>query len=179
MVWAWIYDRDYGLLNYFLRSVAGWMGLEFSLINWLNDARYVMPALILMNVWRFVGYQALILLAGMQGIDREYYEAARVDGAGDGRCGGRSPFRCSPPDLLPPHHLPHRFVQDLRGGPHPSPRAGTSKSGLTIVYYVFTKAFDSGHYGLASAASVILFAIIFSLSLFQLTVVQKRVHYER
>lgn len=56
---------------------------------------------------------------------------------------------------------------------------GPQKSGLTIVYYVFTKAFDSGHYGLASAASVILFAIIFSLSLFQLTVVQKRVHYER
>lgn len=180
MVWAWIYDRDYGLLNYFLRSVAGWMGLEFSLINWLNDARYVMPALILMNVWRFVGYQALILLAGMQGIDREYYEAARVDGAG-----GWAVWRKITVPLLTPQifflliiSLIGSFkifeeVLILLQGP------GPQKSGLTIVYYVFTKAFDSGHYGLASAASVILFAIIFSLSLFQLTVVQKRVHYER
>lgn len=180
MVWAWIYDRDYGLLNYFLRSVAGWIGLEFNLINWLNDARYVMPALIVMNVWRFVGYQALILLAGMQGIDREYYEAARVDGAG-----GWAVWRKITVPLLTPQifflliiSLIGSFkifeeVLILLQGP------GPQKSGLTIVYYVFTKAFDSGHYGLASAASVILFAIIFSLSLFQLTVVQRRVHYER
>ncbi len=180
MVWAWIYDRDYGLLNYFLKTVAGWLGLEFSLINWLNDARYVMPALILMNIWRFVGYQALILLAGMQGIDREYYEAARVDGAG-----GWSVWRKITVPLLTPQifflliiSLIGSFkifeeVLILLQGP------GPEKAGLTIVYYVFTKAFDSKQYGVASAASVILFVIIFSLSVFQLTVVQKRVHYER
>ncbi len=180
MVWAWIYDRDFGLLNYFLRSVGSLFGFEVSLINWLNDPRYVMPALIVMNVWRFMGYQALILLAGMQGIDREYYEAARVDGAG-----AFGVWRKITVPLLTPQifflliiSLIGSFkifeeVLILLQGP------GPQKSGLTVVYYVFTKAFDSGHYGLASAASVILFAIIFALSLFQLTVTQRRVHYER
>jgi multiple sugar transport system permease protein len=180
MVWQWIYDKDFGLLNYVLSSVTGLFGMRVSLLDWLNDARLVLPALIIMNVWRFVGYQALILLAGMQGIDREYYEAARVDGAS-----GFQVWRRITLPLLTPQIF-FVFVISMIGafkifdevlillqGP------GPQKSGLTIVYYVFTKAFDSGHYGLASAASVILFAIIFLLSLFQLTVVQRRVHYER
>jgi multiple sugar transport system permease protein len=180
MVWQWIYDKDFGLLTYVLSSVTGLFGMRVSLLDWLNDARLVLPALIIMNVWRFVGYQALILLAGMQGIDREYYEAARVDGAS-----GFQVWRRITLPLLTPQIF-FVFVISMIGafkifdevlillqGP------GPQKSGLTIVYYVFTKAFDSGHYGLASAASVILFAIIFLLSLFQLTVVQRRVHYER
>lgn len=180
MVWQWIYDRDLGLLNYIISSVAGLFGAKASLFDWLNDPQLALPALIIMNVWRFVGYQALILLAGMQGIDREYYEAARVDGAS-----GFQVWRRITIPLLSPQIF-FVFIISMIGsfkifeevfilfmGP------GPQKSALTIVYYVFTKAFDSGHYGLASAASVILFAIIFVLSLFQLTVVQRRVHYER
>lgn len=180
MVWSWIYDRDFGLLNYLLRTVAGWFGKEFAFINWLNAPRYVMPALIIMNVWRFVGYQALILLAGMQGIEREYYEAARVDGAGPFAVWRKITVPLLTPQmfflliisLVGSFKIFEEVLILLQG-------MGPEKSGLTIVYYVFTKAFDSGHYGVASAASVILFAIIFALSLFQLTVVQKRVHYER
>ncbi len=180
MVWRWIYDRDVGLLNYIFSSVAKAFGANVSLLTWLDDPQLALPALIIMNVWRFVGYQALILLAGMQGIDREYYEAARVDGAG-----GLQVWRRITLPLLTPQIF-FLLIISLIGsfkifeevfvlfmGP------GPQKAGLTIVYYVFTKAFDSGHYGLASAASVILFAIIFALSLFQLTVVQRRVHYER
>ncbi len=180
MVWQWIYDRDLGLLNYIVSAVARLFGTKASFFDWLNDARLALPALIIMNVWRFVGYQALILLAGMQGIDREYYEAARVDGAS-----GWQVWRRITIPLLSPQIF-FVFIISMIGsfkifeevyilfmGP------GPQKSALTIVYYVFTKAFDSGHYGLASAASVILFAIIFALSLFQLTVVQRRVHYER
>ena len=180
MVWQWIYDRDFGLLNYLISSIAGLFGAKFTLQDWLNTAELALPALIIMNVWRFVGYQSLILLAGMQGIDREYYEAARVDGAS-----GFQVWRRITLPLLSPQIF-FVFIISMIGsfkifeevlilfmGP------GPQKSALTIVYYVFTKAFDSGHYGLASAASVILFGIIFALSLFQLTVVQRRVHYER
>jgi len=180
MVWQWIYDKNFGLLNYAISSLTSFFGTRITLLDWLNDARLALPALIIMNVWRFVGYQALILLAGMQGIDREYYEAARVDGAS-----GFQVWRRITLPLLTPQIF-FVFIISMIGsfkifeevlillqGP------GPEKSALTIVYYVFTKAFDSGHYGLASAASVILFAIIFVLSLFQLTVVQRRVHYER
>lgn len=180
MVWAWIYDRNYGFLNYFLGTIAGWFGAEFKLINWLNDPRWTKPALILMSVWRFTGYQALILLAGMQGIEREYYEAARVDGAGAFQVWRKITVPLLTPQMfflliisLIGSFKIFEEVLVLLQGP------GPQKSALTVVYYVFTKAFESNHYGIASAASVVLFAIIFALSLFQLTVVQKRVHYER
>lgn len=180
MVWQWIYDRKFGLLNYLMRTVGAWVGVEVGLVDWLNNPQYVMPALIIMNVWRFVGYQALILLAGMQGIDREYYEAARIDGAGPFQVWRKITVPLLTPQMffLLVISLIGSFqifdqVLILLHGP------GPEKSALTIVYYVFTKAFDANQYGLASAASVVLFAIIFSLSLFQLTVLQKRVHYER
>lgn len=180
MVWQWIYDRKFGLLNYIMRTVGAWVGVEVGLVDWLNNPQYVMPALIIMNVWRFVGYQALILLAGMQGIDREYYEAARIDGAGPLQVWRKITVPLLTPQMffLLVISLIGSFqifdqVLILLQGP------GPEKSALTMVYYVFTKAFDANQYGLASAASVVLFAIIFSLSLFQLTVLQKRVHYER
>lgn len=180
MVWRWIYDRDVGLMNYLISSIARFFGANVSFIDWLDDARMALPALIIMNVWRFVGYQSIILLAGMMGIDREYYEAAKVDGASSFQIWRRITLPLLTPQIffLAVISLIGAFkifqeVLILFMGP------GPQKSALTIVYYVFTKAFDSGHYGLASAASLILFAIIFALSLFQLTVLQRRVHYER
>lgn len=180
MVWRWIYDRDVGLMNYLISSIARFFGANISFFDWLDDARMALPALIIMNVWRFVGYQSIILLAGMMGIDREYYEAAKVDGASSFQIWRRITLPLLTPQIffLAVISLIGAFkifqeVLILFMGP------GPQKSALTIVYYVFTKAFDSGHYGLASAASLILFAIIFALSLFQLTVLQRRVHYER
>ncbi len=180
MVFRWIYHRDIGLLNYLLSSLAGLFGKETYILDWLNDARLALPALIIMQVWRFTGYQALILLAGMQGIDREYYEAARVDGASAFQAWRKITVPLLTPQLfflliisLIGSFKIFEEVMILFMG------SGPQNSALTIVYYIFRKAFESGHYGPASAASVILFAIIFALSLFQLTVVQRRVHYER
>lgn len=79
LVWLWILNPDYGLLNYGLRAV----GLtELGSTNWLQNAYTVKPALILMSVWRGFGYQMVIFLAGLQGISRTLYEAAEIDGAG-------------------------------------------------------------------------------------------------
>ncbi|MBC7092604.1 sugar ABC transporter permease [Candidatus Bipolaricaulota bacterium] len=174
LVWQWIYHTDYGLLNYFL----GFLGVRP--INWLNDPRWTLPAVIILNVWRYVGYQAIILLAGMQSIDKEYYDAATVDGAS----GLRAWWHVTVPLLTP--QIFFVFIIGLIGsfkvfeeimilfqGP------GPLKSGLTMVYYIFNQGFERFKFGQAAAASVILFAIIFALSLFQLTVTQRRVHYER
>ncbi len=76
LIWLWIFNPDYGLLNYFL----GELGLP-SNTNWLGDAVLVKPALIIMLIWRGLGYQILIYLAGLQGIPRHLHEAAQIDGA--------------------------------------------------------------------------------------------------
>jgi multiple sugar transport system permease protein len=175
LVWQWIYNWRYGLLNYLL----GFFGVN--LIDWLNDKHYALLAVIIMNVWRFVGYQALILLAGMQGIDKMYYDAAKVDGAS-----GIQAWRKITIPLLTPQIF-FVFIISLIGSFKIfeevfilfSGTPGPLNSAITMVYYIFDQGFNRFHFGRAAAASVVLFAIIFVLTLFQMLVTQRRVHYER
>jgi len=174
MVWRLMYNQQYGLLNYFL----GLFGVN--LVNWLNDPDFALPAVIIMNVWRYVGYEAIILLAGLQGIDRMYYEAARIDGAS-----GFQVWRKVTIPLLTPQiffvlviSLIGSFkvfteIYVLFNGP------GPLRSAETLVYYIMRQGFfGTPHYGRAAAASIVLFAMIFVFTLFQLLVTQKRVHYQ-
>lgn len=76
LIWLWIFNPDYGLLNYFL----GLLGFDRN-TNWLGDPNLVKPALIIMLIWRGLGYQVLIYLAGLQNVPRQQHEAAQIDGA--------------------------------------------------------------------------------------------------
>lgn len=179
IVWNWIFDWRKGLLNYLL-------GISPPL-NWLNNPRLAIPALVIMNVWRFVGYQSVILLAGLQGIDQMYYDAAKVDGASGWRV-----WRHITLPLLTPQIF-FVFIISLIGSFKVyeevvflfSGTSGPLRSAETIVYYIIQRAFQpiggrgASGFGPASAASVVLFAIIFVFTLFQLLVTQRRVHYER
>ena len=75
ILWRWILNYQYGILNFFLEKI----GLQR--ISWLGDVHYVRWAIILVLVWSMVSYYTIIMLAAMQGIDKSYYEAARIDGA--------------------------------------------------------------------------------------------------
>jgi ABC-type sugar transport system permease subunit len=75
LVWAYIFDPNYGLMRTFL----GFVGPASP--DWLADTRFAMPALIIVYLWKSLGFAAVIYLAGLQNISRDLYEAARVDGA--------------------------------------------------------------------------------------------------
>ena len=75
ILWRWILNYQYGILNYLLEKI----GLQR--ISWLGDVHYVRWAIILVLVWSMVSYYTIIMLAAMQGIDKSYYEAAKIDGA--------------------------------------------------------------------------------------------------
>jgi len=77
LVWEWLYQPNYGVINDVLLRL-GWLGDR---VAWLSDPRLAMPAVIATNVWRGVPFFAIMLLAGLQAIPDELYEAARVDGA--------------------------------------------------------------------------------------------------
>ncbi|MDD4903714.1 MAG: sugar ABC transporter permease [Candidatus Bipolaricaulis sp.] len=177
MVWRWMYNTDYGLINYFLSL------FHVDAVAWLNDPRWSLPAVIILSIWHYVGYQAIILLAGMQGIEQQYYDAAKVDGAS-----GFQTWRRVTVPLLSPQIF-FVFVISLIGsfkvftevnvlfnGP------GPLRSAETLVYYIIRSAgrIDNAtnHTGRAAAASVILFGIIFIFTMIQLTLTQKRVHYD-
>ena len=76
-IWRWIYQPELGLINYIL----GLIGIDGP--NWIHDTRWAMPAVIIMSNWQGIGFAMLILLAGLQGIPEEYYEAAAIDGASE------------------------------------------------------------------------------------------------
>jgi len=77
LIWNWIYDGNYGLLNHFLNFI----GLENFARAWLSDAKSALVSVAVIHMWKGFGWGFVILLAGLQSIPRELYEAARVDGA--------------------------------------------------------------------------------------------------
>ncbi|MCD5407767.1 sugar ABC transporter permease [Candidatus Bipolaricaulota bacterium] len=183
LVWRWIFHRFYGLLNYGLdwvtdRPPLAWW-VSFSPIDWLNEPRFAIPALIIIGVWQFVGFQAIILLAGLQNIDRQYYDAAKVDGANAWHV-----VRHITVPLLTPQIFFLLIISMIGafqlfipvfilfvGGPGPGGAA------RTIVFYIYETAFYEFRMGLASAASYILFAIIFVLTLIQFRFSRRWVFY--
>lgn len=75
MVWKWLYNNQYGLLNHFLKSI----GIKG--INWIDDPHVALIAIALIGIWSTVGYSMVLLLAGLQEIPKDYYEASDIDGA--------------------------------------------------------------------------------------------------
>src|SRR3954452_32002 len=78
IVWKWFYNGDFGIFNFYLLKV----GLIDKPLAFLSDENLAMPSVILMSVWGQVGFAMVVYLAGLQAIPEEYYEAAKVDGAG-------------------------------------------------------------------------------------------------
>jgi multiple sugar transport system permease protein len=84
IIWRWMCSTEFGLLNYYLKVVWQFLHLpgEFQPVAWLNSPQTAMPSLAVMSIWWGAGGNMLIYLSGLRGIPEEYYEAARIDGAG-------------------------------------------------------------------------------------------------
>ncbi|MDY0323632.1 MAG: sugar ABC transporter permease [Candidatus Carbobacillus sp.] len=173
IVWRWIFHTEYGLLNYFL----SWFGI--SPIKWLTDPQWAMPSLIILAIWKGLGYNIVIFLAGLQNIPEHYYLAARID-----RASRWDRFWHITWPLLSPTTFFISIISvigsfkvfdeiyALFDG-----RPGPVRSALTVVYYIFEKFYRDQEYGVASAAAYILFLIVFILTLLQLYIGKRRVHY--
>jgi len=198
MVWKWIFHPRLGLLNYIFEVFGGnamlWLEeprgifeMMASGLGWswwpagLSGPSLALIAVIIVAIWRGIGYNIVIFLAGLQNIPDQYYEAARIDGANP-----RGVFwRVTWPLLSPTTFYVllsttitsfQVFTQIyLMTGPPVGGPMGTTK---VIVYYLFEKGFDAGgNMGYASAVALILFLIILSLTLVQRRVVESRVYY--
>lgn len=174
MVWRWIYNSDYGLLNQFLKlfGIAG--------PGWIVDAHVAPFSLIMVGVWSSVGYNMIIFLAGLQGISRSYYEAADLDGA--------SPvvqfFRITLPVLSPTVFfatiisLINAFqVFDLIWMMIGEKNTALSAT-QSLVYLFYKQAFILSDKGYAAAIAVLLFVIILIVTAVQMRLQKKWVHYE-
>lgn len=164
LLWRWLYNGDYGLLNQFLRSCFGIQGP-----NWLENAHTVKPAIMLMCVWRGVGGTALLYLGGLQNLPKSVYEAALIDGARPFTI-----FRKITWPLMKPITF-YIIITGIIGGAQMfvepqimAPNGGPDYSAATIVFYIWQKAFGSADAkGFACAAAWVLAVIIFVVTAIQ------------
>ena len=168
IVWAWIFDPNIGLLNQVLQIH----------INWLYDSKYAMSALIIVSVWKLIGYNMIIFLSSMSGISQSMFEAAKIDGAN-----AFQTFKNVTIPLLSPTiffvviitAISSFQVFDLiylmtQGGPFDSTNV--------LVYAIYKNAFEYFHIGKASAIAYVLFVIILVLTLIQWRFRKKLVYNE-
>jgi len=171
LLWIWMLDPQYGLVTYGLRLV----GLRP--VNWLGSPSVALWTLVLVTVWKTIGYPLVIYLAGLQAIPGDFYEAAALDGAT-----GWKRFRFITWPLLSPTTLflvvtltiasfqGFDIVKIMTGG-------GPITSTMIYVFYIYEQAFQYFRLGKASAAVVVFFALILLLTLLQWLVFRRRVQY--
>lgn len=159
VVWRFILQPD-GLLN----IVLGWVGIAGP--DWLNSTAWSMPAMILMAVWRNMGTLMIIFLAGLQNVPTEVLEAAEVDGANAWQRFVRVTLPILRPTLLLGAVLLSVGFLQFFEEPFVMTKGGPLDSTLSVSYFTFNQ-FGFGKYGLASAASYVLFVAIALLSLIQ------------
>ena len=155
IVFRYVYHGRVGLLNQFI----GLFGL--APIDWLGDARWAMPAVILLAVWKNFGYAAVIFLAGLQNIEESLYEAARIDGAGP----VRQFWHVTIPELMPTFVFVGvitgiGFLQIFAEPYVMTPEGGPLNATLTIVMLMYREGFRWWNMGYAAAVAFVLFALV-------------------
>lgn len=173
VIWLWLYNPDYGLINYFLSQI----GIQ-NTPGWIYDVHWAKPSIIIMNIWHYVGYFMILFLAGLQGIPPQVYEAAEVDGASK----WAQFWKITLPLLSPTTFLvvvlrligAFQIMEEIfiltEGGP-----AGSTES---VVYFIYKNAFEWFRMGYASAMAWVLFIVIFIFTLLQFKLQHEWVHYE-
>ena len=163
IIWKWIYNGDYGLMNYYLDK----LGIIDDPLLWLADPNLAMPAIILMSVWAGAGGTMILYLAGLQGISEDLYDAAKVDGAGAWH---RLRYITFP--MLGPTTA-FLFVVGVIGSFQIFAQIFVMTNGgpldrtTTIAYYIYQNGFKYFDMGYASAISYVLFAILLGFTVLQ------------
>ncbi len=181
LIWIWIFQPDRGLLNQLLRFVFSWpliRELHLSPPSWLSSETWSKPSLVMMSLWSIGGSRMIIFLAGLQGVSEQYYDAARIDGAGRW-----ATFRNVTLPLITPIIF-FNLVLGVIGSFQTFTNAyvmtdgGPNNSTLLYALYLYREAFERFAMGKASALAWILFVLLLSLTAIQFRQSRKWVHYE-
>lgn len=171
LMWLWLMDPTHGLLNWFL----GLVGIPP--LKWLAASSTALMSIIIVTVWKAIGYDMVIFISGLQSIPEELFEAAKIDGAN-----GWQRFRRITLPMLSPTMFfllitsvissfqVFDSVRVMTGG-------GPGDSTNVLVYYIYNYGFRFFKIGQASAASVVLFLIVLGITVLQFKILERRVHY--
>jgi multiple sugar transport system permease protein len=171
LVWSYMFNPEYGVLNYLLKLI-GIRGPA-----WLYDAHWAIPAMVLVTVWKGMGYSMVIFLAGLQSIPEELYEAAALDGAGSSRRFWRITLPMLSPTLF--FVLVITLINSFQvfEQTYVLTRGGPANATLTLSYHIYENAFQFFQMGYAAAESYVLFAFVFAITLVQFKLQHRWVFY--
>lgn len=174
LVWSYIFDPSYGLLHALLKP------LGIASPDWLGSTSWAMPALIIVYLWKSLGFSAVIYLAALQNISQDLYDAAKVDGASSWQT-----FRkVTLPQLSPATFfvvvitMVQAFSYNAFDIISVMTNGGPVNATTTLIWYIYEEGFRAFHVGLAAAASTILFLILIVITAVQTFFTQRRVHYQ-
>jgi multiple sugar transport system permease protein len=178
LLWRWIYNPEFGMLNFLLNKLFALFRLPITAPDWLQSTAWAMPAIILMSAWKGLGYNMVIYLAGLQGISRTFYEAAQIDGAN-----AWQQFRFVTLPLLTPTTFFVTIIAVINSfqvfeQAYIMTAGGPARSTVTTVYYIYANGFQRYKMGYASAVAWALFALILVATLIQWKYQDKWVFYE-
>ncbi len=175
MVWKWLYNTDFGLINQALHAI----GISAK-INWISNPALALPSTALVAIWSSVGYDVILILAGLQNIPHTYYEAADIDGANAVSKFFHITIPMVSPTLffvlimrlmaaLKQFDLVYMMVLDTNPA---------FKKSVTLMYLFYRESFVSGNKGYASAIVIWTFIVIVLFTIMQFVTQKKWVHYD-
>lgn len=170
-IWMWLMDSDYGLLNYIINL----FGIPS--INWMGDPKIAMLSLVLVSVWKVVGYNTIILLSSMQTIPQYLYEAANLDGAKKTTVFLKITLPMISPTLF--FIILMNMISSFKvfETVNVMTQGGPMNSTNTLVHDIYQYAFQFYKIGYASAIGVVLMVIIAICTLLYFLLLSKRVYY--
>ncbi len=166
IIWRWMFDPNFGIINHYLRR----LGLSGSW--WLADTSTAMLSIVIANWWWSAGFNTVVYLAGLQGIPRELYEAAAVDGATGWVAFRHVTLPCLRPVTFYVLLMDTITSFQLFGEPFVMTQGGPLGTTTTLTYKIYNSAFVELKLGYASAISVLFLAVISALVLLQSRVVK-------
>ncbi|HET9348303.1 MAG TPA: sugar ABC transporter permease [Arthrobacter sp.] len=171
LIWQWMYDPLYGLLNH----VLGRLGLPS--LPWLQSLELVRPSLALVNVWVRLGFDTIIFLAALQAIPAEYYEAASIDGATRWQALGRVTLPLLNPQIVMVTILELIFNFKVFDTVYATTQGGPAGASQTVIMLLYDTAFKYFRMGDASVMAVFVFASLLLITLLQWRLFRRQVEY--
>jgi len=171
LIWQWIFDPVFGVLNH----IVGWVGIPRQ--GWLTSPEQVIPSLSIINIWLRVGFNTTILLAGLQSIPSEYYDAALIDGASGFKAFWRITLPLLNPQIVLVTITEMIFAFKAFEQVYITTGGGPANASRLIILYLYETAFKWFRFGDASVVAVFLFLALLLVSVFQWVFVRRKVEY--
>jgi ABC-type sugar transport system permease subunit len=166
LVWQWMLDPELGIVNIVLKSLTG------HTILFLGSSTWVIPSIALISVWKSMGYNAILIFAGLQTIPGEIYEAARIDGAGEIRMFRRLTLPLLRPIMAMVIILTVISAFQVFDIVQVTTKGGPANASNVLPMYIYTTGFSQFDFGYAITMSMALFVMLLAITFFQMRIMR-------